>query len=64
MQLDATLITGLAKAIAVAHAAYGEKSAVVIFVVQPGETNSIDQRLLELQLWNSAAVPVRCLHST
>ncbi|GKY99336.1 hypothetical protein MPSEU_000888600 [Mayamaea pseudoterrestris] len=31
---------------------------VVLFVVQPGETNTVDQRMLEFQLWQQHALPV------
>jgi len=31
---------------------------VVLFVVQPNETNTVDQRLLEFALWNEHKVPV------
>ena len=45
-------------AIAAAHLYYGKPSAVVVFVVQPGERNLFDQRFLELQLWEKHRVPV------
>lgn len=37
---------GLAKA----HAAYGNPQSSVLFVVQPGERNLFDQKLLEYEL--------------
>lgn len=46
-------------AIAKAHEVFGDKKAVVVFVVQPGETNSVDQRLLEMALWEKHSVKVR-----
>ncbi|KAI9913599.1 hypothetical protein PsorP6_005861 [Peronosclerospora sorghi] len=44
-------ITELPRALAAAHKLYGVDDAVVLFVVQPNETNAIDQRLLEYNLW-------------
>ena len=45
----------LPAALAAAHEHYkqvhGVENAVVVFVVQPGEKNVVDQRLLELKLW-------------
>ena len=38
----------LAVALAMAHYLYGDTSAVVVFVVQPGERNIADQRALEV----------------
>eukprot|EP00581_Thalassiosira_minuscula_P016644 CAMPEP_0183725300 /NCGR_PEP_ID=MMETSP0737-20130205/20130_1 /TAXON_ID=385413 /ORGANISM="Thalassiosira miniscula, Strain CCMP1093" /LENGTH=568 /DNA_ID=CAMNT_0025956233 /DNA_START=168 /DNA_END=1874 /DNA_ORIENTATION=+ len=55
-------------AIAVAYSRYSERFIprlstantvpVILFVVQPNETNTVDQRLLELALWNNHKVPV------
>mmetsp|Transcript_14418 Transcript_14418/g.33436 ORF Transcript_14418/g.33436 Transcript_14418/m.33436 type:complete len:423 (+) Transcript_14418:104-1372(+) len=36
----------------------GKKKPVVLFVVQEGETNTVDQRLLEFALWESHGIPV------
>jgi glutathione synthase len=30
----------------------------ILFVVQPGETNTVDQRMLEFQLWDTYRIPV------
>jgi glutathione synthase len=30
----------------------------ILFVVQPGETNTVDQRMLEFQLWDTYGIPV------
>lgn len=51
-------LTQLPAAIATAHRLYGAPAAVVLFVVQAGETNVMDQRLLEFALWDSHAIPV------
>ena len=51
----------LPAALAAAHGVYGCKSAVVAFVVQPGERNVMDQRLLELRLWEDHQIQVRRL---
>lgn len=51
-------LTKLPASLAAAHECYGKDDAVVLFVVQPGETNAIDQRLLEMQLWDNHAVRV------
>jgi len=34
------------------------KTAVVLFVVQDAETNTVDQRMLEFQLWEDYQIPV------
>lgn len=34
------------------------KKTVILFVVQDGETNTVDQRMLEFQLWQDHQVPV------
>ena len=52
----------LAGALAAAHGEYGVQGAVVLFVVQPDETNTIDQELLAQQLW--AAHGVRSVRRT
>lgn len=51
-------LTALPGALAAAHKCYGKPQAVVLFVVQPGETNAVDQRLLEMKLWDDHGVPV------
>lgn len=51
-------LTALPKALAAAHKCYGKPEAVVLFVVQPGETNAVDQRLLEMKLWDDHGVRV------
>ena len=32
---------------------------IVLFVVQPGETNTVDQRMLEFALWENHGIPAR-----
>lgn len=49
-------LEALPKALAAAHEHYGVRDAVVLFVVQPGETNAVDQRLLEIKLWDNHSV--------
>ena len=59
-------LKNLPKAMSLAHERYlsrfTEKSdeipKVVLFVVQEGETNTVDQRMLEFQLWENHKVPV------
>ncbi len=51
-------LTALPGALAAAHKCYGKADAVVLFVVQPGETNAVDQRLLEMKLWDDHGVRV------
>lgn len=51
-------LTALPHALAAAHKCYGKEQAVVLFVVQPGETNAVDQRLLEMKLWDDHSVRV------
>ena len=63
LRLDATLppnaaLAGIAEGLARAHAAYGEPEAVVLFVVQPDERNSLDQELLRQRLWSEHGVRV------
>lgn len=62
--------TRLPAAMAIAHERYrrtflaasdgtpDEILPVVLFVVQPGETNTVDQRLLEFRLWEDHRIPV------
>ncbi|TMW58528.1 hypothetical protein Poli38472_010087 [Pythium oligandrum] len=38
-------------ALAAAHKHYGVSDAIIVFVVQPNEANSIDQRWIEYNLW-------------
>ncbi|KAG5186256.1 glutathione synthase [Tribonema minus] len=56
---ESPALTALPDGIAAAHAAYGAAGALVVFVVQPRETNSVDQRVLELGLWELHGVKVR-----
>lgn len=51
-------LEALPGALAAAHKCYGKADAVVMFVVQPGETNAVDQRLLEIKLWDDHRVRV------
>ncbi|DAZ93723.1 TPA: hypothetical protein N0F65_009649 [Lagenidium giganteum] len=51
-------VSELPKAMAAAHAHYGVKQAIVIFIVQPNEANSIDQRWLEYNLWDHHGIRV------
>lgn len=55
---DNPTLTALPGALAAAHKCYGKADAVVLFVVQPGETNAVDQRLLEMKLWDDHGVRV------
>ncbi len=36
-------LSGMARGLAAAHEAYGEKSAIVMFCVQAGETNTVGE---------------------
>ncbi|KAJ7779542.1 hypothetical protein B0H14DRAFT_2961681 [Mycena olivaceomarginata] len=47
---------GLVEGLAAAHAAYNIKEAKILFVVQAGERNVFDQRLLEYELLENASV--------
>ncbi|KAJ7074207.1 glutathione synthase [Mycena amicta] len=49
---------GLVEGLAAAHAAYGTTSAKILFVVQPGERNVFDQRLLEYELLEKHSIHV------
>lgn len=51
--------TGVADGLAAGHHAYGVSSAVVLFVVQPGERNILDQRALEHALWERHGIRAR-----
>jgi hypothetical protein len=48
---------GLAHGLAAAHAAYGDARAAVLFVVQEGERNVFDQRVLEYELLERCVLP-------
>ncbi|KAJ7823645.1 hypothetical protein B0H13DRAFT_2681398 [Mycena leptocephala] len=49
---------GLVEGLAAAHAAYNVKTAKILFVVQAGERNVFDQRLLEYELLEKHAIHV------
>ncbi|KAF7323690.1 Glutathione synthetase [Mycena kentingensis (nom. inval.)] len=49
---------GLVEGLAAAHAAYGGKDARILFVVQAGERNVFDQRLLEYELLEKHSIHV------
>ncbi|KAF7291892.1 Glutathione synthetase [Mycena indigotica] len=51
-------IAGLVSGLAAAHFAYGVKDAKILFVVQPGERNVFDQRLLEYELLEKHSIQV------
>ncbi|TDH70499.1 hypothetical protein CCR75_000366 [Bremia lactucae] len=51
-------ITELPKALAAAHNHYGVKGAIIMFVVQPNELNTIDQRWIEYNLWELYGISV------
>lgn len=56
-------LTNLPKAMNVAYENYVARfeptiPTVILFVVQEGETNTVDQRMLEFELWNNHRVPV------
>lgn len=56
-------LTNISNAMSVAHENYQSRfpsniPKVIIFVVQEGETNTVDQRMLEFSLWNNHRVPV------
>jgi glutathione synthase len=40
------------------------KNIIVLFVVQEGETNTVDQRLLEFALWENHGIPVKRMSLT
>jgi glutathione synthetase len=51
------------EAMSIAHDNYQSRfssdiPSVILFVVQEGETNTVDQRMLEFNLWNNHRVPV------
>ncbi|KAJ7164989.1 hypothetical protein C8R46DRAFT_1220133 [Mycena filopes] len=49
---------GLVEGLAAAHAAYGVKEAKILFVVQAGERNVFDQRLLEYALLEKHSIHI------
>lgn len=56
-------LTNLPLAMNVAHQNYQSRftptlPSVILFVVQEGETNTVDQRMLEFQLWENHKIPV------
>ncbi|OQS05721.1 hypothetical protein THRCLA_02184 [Thraustotheca clavata] len=51
-------LKALPSALARGHKHYGKASAVVVFVVQPNESNSVDQRWLEYTLWTDYKIQV------
>ena len=60
-------LTCIPEAMAIAHQRYkeryvakedGEANPIVLFVVQEGETNTVDQRMLEFRLWELYDIPV------
>ena len=53
----------LPHAMSLAHKNYCQRfkeegDCVILFVVQDGETNTVDQRMLEIQLWEKHQIPV------
>ncbi|GLE07522.1 hypothetical protein PINS_up017949 [Pythium insidiosum] len=48
----------LPNALAAAHKHYGIAGSIIVFVVQPNEANSIDQRWIEYNLWNHHGIRV------
>ena len=65
---ESPAMTRLPRAMAVAYDRYrsrfpptadaGGGGPIVLFVVQPGETNTVDQRMLEVALWENHGIPV------
>lgn len=65
---ESPAMTRLPAAMAVAYNRYSERfctdseksstQPIVLFVVQPNETNTVDQRLLEFALWSGHKIPV------
>jgi len=60
---DNPALTKLPNAMNVAHEHYKTRfqpshPPVILFVVQEGETNTVDQRMLEFHLWNNHHTPV------
>jgi len=56
-------LSKLPSALAAAHAKYqphqSSQKPIIVFVVQDGETNVMDQRLLEFRLWETHSIPVQ-----
>eukprot|EP01041_Mallomonas_annulata_P001976 gene1976-3842_t len=48
----------IAFSLAMAHFLFGDNTAVILFIVQPGERNMADQRLLESELWTLHGIRV------
>ena len=52
----------LPEAMDIAHKRYKSRfpdsDPVILFVVQEGETNTVDQRMLEFQLWETYGIPI------
>lgn len=46
----------IAKGLATMHSAYGCQQAILLFVTQPNETNVMDQRLLEYELYREYGI--------
>ena len=59
---DNPALTCLPEAMNIAHKRYKSRfpnsAPVILFVVQEGETNTVDQRMLEFQLWEAHSIPV------
>jgi len=53
---------GVAEALAHAHRTYGNRNAIILFVVQPNERNVFDQALLEHELHYRWALVLRPRH--
>ena len=51
----------LATSLALSHFLSGDRSSVIVFVVQPNERNQADQRLLEAELWSTHGLKVEFL---
>mmetsp|Transcript_9818 Transcript_9818/g.14648 ORF Transcript_9818/g.14648 Transcript_9818/m.14648 type:complete len:545 (-) Transcript_9818:36-1670(-) len=51
-------IVQIAAVLAKGHELTSNKSSIILFVVQPGERNIADQRLLEQQLWSAHSIRV------
>jgi hypothetical protein len=48
---DPTSLDRIVESLATAHRAYNKEHAVILFVVQDGERNVFDQRILEYRLY-------------
>jgi len=58
---DNPTIRMLATSLALSHFLSGDRSSVIVFVVQPNERNQADQRLLEAELWRTHGLKVEFL---